>query len=121
MNNDYQKRKETYDVYSDFLFKEINLAANAFIMGTEVSNTLPMWNMMFLLLQLRNEDYASCRPTQEEIDCMSRFMYCAGVDTSKMEEIWPAIYPKDEEVISDGIGYMVIENDDPEYSTNRIL
>jgi hypothetical protein len=111
MENNYQLRKRSYSIYNEFLFKELNKTADSFIMGMEQNDTLPLWNMFFFLLQMRYEDYASARPTQEEIDCMIDKLYCSNIDAYQLTELWPASYPSkgDDSFPRDGIGYMQLK------------
>lgn len=123
MENNYKLRSRTYFEYEEFLHKELHKSMDAFFTGADHTNTLPLWNMMFLLLQMRHEDYASARPTQKEIDCMTAQLLCYGVDAFKLSHLWPPSYisegdsgelPGDgrppEETIRDGISFMSIES-----------
>lgn len=122
MENNHELRQKTYSEYNEFLFKELNKSADSFIMGGAETKTLPLWNMMFLLLQMRYEDYASARPTQQEIDCMVDKLLCQNIDAFRMEELWPASYPSegDTKTPRDGIGYMQIEGDGTVHPKFRI-
>ena len=108
MENNKELRALSYEIYNKFLVKSIDDLQNAFIVGGKIKKALPLWNMIFLLLQMRHEDYASARPTEEEINCMIDKLLCNGIDANKLADLWPASYPKEDGLL-DGIGYMQIE------------
>lgn len=123
MTNNYQNRKITYDAYSDFLYKELDKAQDNFIMGRKVGKELPLWNMFFLLMQMRNEQGTTTCPTQEEVDCMSDKLFCYGINTTEMEQLWPsncADQPDEPATGFDGIDFMQIEGDGIDHPRFRI-
>lgn len=121
MQNNYSKRNRTYLMYDKWLMKEINEAQDDFIMGRDVDKSLALWNMFFLLMRLRNEDYPSICPDEKLIDCMSNKLFCFDIDTSDMEELWPLNCYKDDSIsLLDGIGYMQLEGNGIQYSKFRI-
>ena len=124
MTNNYSRRNTTYQEYSKWLFKQINLAQDAFILGQDINNKLALWNMFFLLMQLRNECHASAQPTSEQVQCMEEKLLCEGISTSVMQQIWPASYDDGDESIPsggyDGIDFMQIQGDGTDHPIFRI-
>ena len=96
MRTDWAKIDLTYKQYIEFLDKEINKVVDASFTGAKVDKTLGLWNMFFLLVQLRNEDYASARPSRDEINCMSDKVMCQDVYTRIMKGLWPPSYNPDD-------------------------
>lgn len=92
MKQDINKRRRTYEVYSKWLDNALNDALESGVTGTKIDKRLGLFSQMFLLMQLRNEKYASARVLKSEIDCMADKVFCGGLDISAMEEIWPPSY-----------------------------
>ena len=135
MKDFYAKRNRVYTQYRKLLFNAINDAIDASLTGGKIDEQLGLFNQFHLLVQLRHEHYASARPLKEDIDCMSEKLFCKGVDTHIMEEIFPPSYddetgeewtPDDLDPNTpggsklDGIDFMNITLGDPRYPMNRI-
>lgn len=128
MTDKYQKRDRVYKQYWTYLNSSINDILNSMIIGGELNRRLGLFNLFHLLVIMRNENYASCRPTQEEIICMREVLFCNGVDTRIMEAIFPPSYDEsdgsewsDDEISTfDGVDYMAIEGAGILHPINRV-
>ena len=95
MKDDYIKRNRVYDYYFDYLIKNLNQSIEGFISGQSQDIKLGSWNIMHLLVQLRNEVGTSVKPSRNMIKIIREKMYCKGVNTVKMEDIFPPSYNDD--------------------------
>lgn len=128
MTDNYQKRDSVYKQYQSYLFKTINDVLDSSLIGGEIDDRLGLFSLFHLLVQMRNEHYASCRPLASEIECMSEVLFCNGVDTTIMEAVFPPSYndeggdewTEDEISAFDGINFMQIPVVDTGNPTNRI-
>ena len=138
MKNDFSKRLRVYGDYRMWIANAINDSLDASILGADTDNRIGLFNMFHLLVQLRNEKYASTRPCHEDIACMREKIFCQGVDTRAMEEVFVASYndtvcpakewtegdyePGDggQPGMLDGIDYMQIEGDGIEHPKFRL-
>lgn len=128
MTDNYQKRDSVYKQYQTYLFKTLNDILDSALTGGEINDRLGLFTLFHLMVQMRNENYASCRPLASEIDCMSDVLFCNGVDTTIMEDVFPPSYndengeewTDEEQAAFDGIGYMQIPVVDPGNPTNRV-
>jgi len=92
MTDDFEKRNSVYESYQSWLIFGINDALDSMIIGKEIPSRIPLFQMYHLLVQMRNESYASCRPLNTDIECISDRLFCLGVDTTLMDEIFPPSY-----------------------------
>ena len=136
MVDDYRKRNQVYESYQKWLVESIDDNMNATITGAELNNRLGYFSMFHLLVQMRNEHYASARPLKKDIECMRENLFCNGVDTLEMERIFPPSYnPEDgsewedgsdgsggitDPNRPDGVDYMQVEGDGTKHPINRI-
>lgn len=126
MTDNYNKRDRTYDIYHDWMMKEIDSMQDEFILGKETDKKIGLFSMFHLLMQLRNENYASVRPSADQVDCMSDILFCHGILTEEMEQVYPPSYngdpldDKDPVFLDDGIDYMQIQGNGKDYPLFRI-
>lgn len=113
MNDLYNKRDDTYKEYSKMLEKTINDTADEFLLGNPVDDILNLFNLYHLQLQIGWEGHVGM--TKEDITCMGDTLFCNGVYTNHMENIYEGDWnggspeggapsPSD-----DGVGFMQIE------------
>ena len=131
MVDSYRKRNRVYKEYAQWIFNAIDDNIDASITGADMDDRLGLFNMFHMLVELRNDPYASCRPLCEDIECMSDKLFCDGVDTSIMEKVFPSSYdcstgkefesydPADPNSL-DGVDYMQIEGVGTQHPKNRV-
>lgn len=138
MTDNFARRLRVYGTYRMWIANALNDSLNASITGSKTDKRLGLFNTFHMLMQLRNEKYASARPCYEDIECMREKLFCQGVDTREMEEAFPASYddsvcppvewedadyrPGDGENPAklDGIGFMQIEGEAIEHPKFRL-
>ena len=129
MTDQYAKRDIVYKKYGLLLTNAISDNLDAMLLGTEVNDRLAMFNMFHLLVQLRNEQYASCRPLDVDIECIRENLFCNGVDTLVMESVFPPSYddstgeeydPDEDPPAVDGVSYMVVSPGVVDRPLNRV-
>jgi len=134
MVDNYSRRNATYNAYHDWLFEELNKNIDNWIVGNEVGKGIGIFNIMHLLHQMRNENYASARPSAAMMDCLKKKAFCAGLDITVMSSIWPSSYndncpdyncgdeeeEDDNNFVNDGVDFMQLDKDSTTHSINRI-
>ena len=134
MTDNYQKRYWVYRGYYDQLLKNLNEDMDSFLTGSVPTPYTMTFNAIFTLLQLRNEDYASGRPSRMIFkNALRARAFCHKLNIGTMEAELPPSYDDNcptqvcEEggggsvVTADGIGNMQMRpNDNIEIKPNRI-
>jgi len=127
MTDNYELRNRVYKAYESWMIYGINDAIDAMIIGKEIPNRIGLFQMAHLLMQMRNENYASCRPLAEDMECLRERLFCMGVDITVMEEIFPPSYDDtdgsdldDSTSGLDGVGYMQIQGSGTTIPINRV-
>jgi len=131
MTDPYEKRNRVYKSYQSWLVNALNESIDATITGSKQDQRLGLFSQFHLLVQLRNEDYASCRPLTTDIECMHEALFCRGVDTRIMEDVFPPSYDDSDGSeyddgsgsgsVLDGIDNMQITPVDSPNPVNRII
>lgn len=138
MTDNFARRLRVYGAYRTWIANALNDSLDASITGAKIDKRLGLFNMFHMLMQLRNEKYASSRPCYKDIACMRDTLFCEGVDTREMEEAFPASYNDsvcpaqewtgddytpgdgDQPARLDGIDYMQIEGGGIEHPKFRL-
>ena len=120
-----QRNNDTYTVYWEQIIKELNKAVDSTFFGNETSKFIGFFRIDLLYMQLHSEQ----RRTDEEskLECISRKMFCEGIDTRFLEEIFTPLYLESgngdeggESGSDDGINFMQVEGDGTDHPINRI-
>ena len=122
----YWKRDQTYDQYHNYLIDVINETMDSIILGRDPGLVLGLFSTYHLFAQLAYEGVIN--PTREDVECVSDTLFCNGVDTALMNQIYGLDIPdpdnppdpNDPNSRLDGIDYMQVEGDDINHPINRV-
>jgi len=118
----YWKRDQTYDAHHTYLMNLANDTLDQLILGKDPEITLGLFSVYHLIAQMAYEGVIS--PTPEDIECISEILFCNGVDTALMNQLYgldiPDPYEDPGDSRLDGIDYMQVEGDDIDHPINRV-